>query len=103
MSMPPVFSLTSNGWDPTEFGTTSIFFHTCEAGVQVDDIVSYALKYAALGTLIHKIWIKKRLQMIFNYRSSALKRRFGSTSESTADGVPPAGNEVGNSMFGILR
>jgi len=79
------------------------FFHTCEAGVQVDDIVSYALKYAALGTLIHKIWIKKRLQMIFDYRSSALKRRFGSTSESTAGGGPPAGSEVDNSMFGILR
>ena len=65
------------------------FFHVCEAGVQVDDIVSYALKYAVLGTLIHAIWINKRLQMIFDYRSLALKRRFGSTSESTAGGSPP--------------
>ena len=76
------------------------FFQTREAGVQVDDIVSYALKYAALGTLIHKIWIKKRLQMIFDYRFSTLKRRFGSTSESTAGGEPPAESEVDNSRSG---
>jgi hypothetical protein len=71
--------------------------------VDVDDIVSYALKYAVLGTLIHKIWIKKRLQTIFDYRSSALKRRSGSTPGSTAGGEPPAGSEADNSMFGILR
>jgi ligand-binding SRPBCC domain-containing protein len=56
------------------------YFHACEGGVQVDDIVTYALKYAALGTFVHALWIKKRLQMIFDYRSSALKQRFGSTS-----------------------
>jgi ligand-binding SRPBCC domain-containing protein len=60
------------------------FFHACDAGVQVDDTVTYALKYATMGTLIHAFWIKKRLQTIFDYRSSALNQRFGSTSGSTA-------------------
>lgn len=89
MSMPPVFSLVSNGSDLTDAGTTSIFFHVCEAGAQVDDIVSDALKYEMLGTLIQAIWINQRLQMVLDYRTSALRRRFGSTSESTAGGLPP--------------
>lgn len=75
------------------------FFHRCDAGVQVDDIVTYALKYASMGTLVHAIWIQKRLQMIFDYRSSALHRRFGTTAASTHGGTPPAGSAFGTSMF----
>ena len=75
------------------------FFHVCEAGVQVDDIVSYALKYAVLGTLIHAIWIKKRLQTIFDFRSSALRRRFRSTSDATTGSIPPVRNEANNCRY----
>ena len=64
------------------------FFYACESGVRVDDIVYYALKYAMLGDLIHSIWIKKRLQMIFDYRSASLRRLFGTTSETTDCGGP---------------
>lgn len=70
------------------------FFHACEGGVRVDDIVSYALKYAVLGDLIHAIWIKKRLQMIFDYRSASLRRLFGSTSEAVDGGPQPVGSAL---------
>jgi ligand-binding SRPBCC domain-containing protein len=79
------------------------FFHACEAGVQVDDIVSYALKYEMIGALIHAIWIKKRLQAIFDFRSSALSRRFRSSPEQTAGSLSPVQSEVNNHRFQIIR
>jgi ligand-binding SRPBCC domain-containing protein len=85
----PRFFVDEQRLGPYQLWHHEHFFHACAAGVQVDDIVSYALKYTVLGTLIHAIWIKKRLQAIFEYRSSALRRRFISTSVATDGSLPP--------------
>lgn len=81
----PLYFVDEQRLGPYQLWHHEHFFHACGRGVRVDDIVSYALKYAVLGNLIHAIWIKKRLQMIFDYRSASLRRLFGSTPE-TIDG-----------------
>jgi ligand-binding SRPBCC domain-containing protein len=99
----PRFFVDEQRLGPYQLWHHEHFFHACAAGVQVDDIVSYALKYTVLGTLIHAIWIKKRLQAIFEFRSSALRRRFRSSPEQTAGSLSPVQSEVNNHRFQIIR
>jgi hypothetical protein len=62
--------------------------------------VTYALKYGALGRFLHATLIKKRLQLIFDYRFSALQRRFGSIHGSTQGGVPTVESRSGVTTLG---
>ncbi|MGE4195110.1 MAG: hypothetical protein AB7E51_17130, partial [Pseudodesulfovibrio sp.] len=52
--------------------------HFKESGCQtiVRDEVNYALPYGPLGSLVHAVWIRKKLKSIFEYRQKALLDRF---------------------------
>ena len=47
-----------------------------EEGVLIKDTVDYELPLGFLGTLAHKIMIKKKLENIFNYRFKVLDEKF---------------------------
>ena len=40
------------------------------------DRVSYQLPFGVLGLLVHKVWVKKMLEQIFDYRSERLAKLF---------------------------
>jgi ligand-binding SRPBCC domain-containing protein len=42
------------------------------------DIVTYQPPFGFIGAIANALIIKKRLQLIFDYRSGALEKRFGS-------------------------
>jgi len=48
-----------------------------EKGVLMADLVTYRLPAGPLGTLAQKIFIKKQLEGIFQYRELSLLNRFG--------------------------
>lgn len=48
-----------------------------ENGVMVTDEIRYALPFGFLGVIAHNLFVKKRLQSIFEYRRKALKKMFG--------------------------
>jgi ligand-binding SRPBCC domain-containing protein len=41
------------------------------------DRVVYQLPFGILGLLVHKLWVKKMLETIFNFRAARLTERFG--------------------------
>jgi len=45
--------------------------------VHMEDLVTYQLPAGPLGTLVHGIFVKKRLEAIFDYREEALVKMFG--------------------------
>lgn len=54
-------------------------FHELEAndrGVLVKDTVNYEMPFGLLGTIAHKLFIKKKLESIFSYRYQFLDRKF---------------------------
>lgn len=68
--------------DEQRFGPYRFWHHQhqfvrVERGVEVIDIVHYALPFGPLGRLIHAVSVKKKLDDIFTYRRSFLTRRFG--------------------------
>lgn len=48
-----------------------------EGGVLMTDIVTYQPPLGILGAVANTLFIKKQLQQIFDYRNSALERKFG--------------------------
>jgi ligand-binding SRPBCC domain-containing protein len=51
-------------------------FEKIENGSLIRDKVNYALPFGYLGRLVHMIFVKRQLQHIFNYRSTAIKEIF---------------------------
>jgi ligand-binding SRPBCC domain-containing protein len=48
-------------------------FKEVEGGVEMTDIVSYALPFGILGRMMHPIIVKKKLEEIFDFRFKAVE------------------------------
>lgn len=63
---------------PYRFWHHKHFVFSVEGGVQMRDVVDYALPLGPLGSLAHSLLVRKQLTDIFRYRETALADRFGS-------------------------
>jgi ligand-binding SRPBCC domain-containing protein len=68
--------------DEQRVGPYSMWHHEhkiepIEGGVLMTDIVTYQPPLGFLGALANKLFIKKQLRQIFDYRTVALEKRFG--------------------------
>ncbi len=53
------------------------FFKDINGGIEMRDIVHYALPYGFFGKMAHRFYVRHQLEKIFAYRRSAIKRLFG--------------------------
>jgi len=53
------------------------FFKKIKDGVEMIDIVDYRLPFGILGRMAHPLFIKKKLNQIFDYRYKVLENKFG--------------------------
>ena len=68
--------------DEQRFGPYALWHHQhhfkeIKGGVQMTDILNYAIPYGAIGRLANKILVAKEIQKIFTYREKAIKEMFG--------------------------
>lgn len=61
---------------PYKFWHHKHYFKSVEAGVEMRDVVHYALPYGPLGRLVHVLFVKRKLQDIFEYRTQIIKSLF---------------------------
>jgi ligand-binding SRPBCC domain-containing protein len=52
-------------------------FREVDGGIEIEDIVHYALPFWLFGTLANSLIVQKRLQEIFDFRGNALIDKFG--------------------------
>lgn len=52
-------------------------FTEVEHGVLMEDIVTYRLPFGILGKIVHAIFVKKKLEHIFDFRFRYLEQKFG--------------------------
>ncbi len=52
-------------------------FKEVDEGVLMEDEVHYAMPFGFLGQIMHKLFIGKKLQRIFDYRIEMLEEKFG--------------------------
>lgn len=71
--------------DFQEKGPYKLWEHThtftpVDQGVLITDHVRYELPLGPLGTLAHKLFVKKKLKHIFDYRHAVLEKRFNTNT-----------------------
>lgn len=54
-------------------------FDTVGGGTSIRDNVTYQLPFGLLGDIVHSIWVRRQLQMIFEYRTQKVSEIFGHT------------------------
>lgn len=69
--------------DEQRFGPYSLWHHQhhfreLQEGVEMTDIVSYKIPFGILGDLANALFVRKRLEYIFDYRYQTLERMFPS-------------------------
>lgn len=52
-------------------------FREVDRGVEMTDLLSYSLPFGFLGQLAHFLFVKQKLERIFDHRRNALERIFG--------------------------
>jgi ligand-binding SRPBCC domain-containing protein len=68
--------------DEQRFGPYALWHHQhhfkeISGGVQMTDILTYAIPYGVFGRLSNKMFVQKQLKEIFDYRDVAVKKLFG--------------------------
>lgn len=51
-------------------------FREVEGGVEIEDVVEYALPFGLIGRLVHTLFVRRQLQQIFDFRTHAIDRLF---------------------------
>ncbi|HDR46502.1 MAG TPA: hypothetical protein ENN94_02250 [Geoalkalibacter subterraneus] len=73
----PRFFVDEQRFGPYRFWHHQHFFRAAEQGVEMEDIVHYALPLGWVAEPIHRTLVAPKLQQIFSYRREILARRFG--------------------------
>jgi ligand-binding SRPBCC domain-containing protein len=71
------FFVDEQRFGPYKFWHHQHSFNETENGMEVQDIVHYAIPFGILGRLVNSLFIRTRLNKIFQYRKDYLKTLFG--------------------------
>lgn len=52
-------------------------FRAVDGGIEMEDTVHYVMPWGCLGRLVHRAFISRRLERIFDFRAGFLAARFG--------------------------
>lgn len=72
----PHFFVDEQRFGPYRFWHHEHHFRETDGGVEVEDLVLYAMPYGWLGTLIQRLVVARRLEEIFDYRRRTLETLF---------------------------
>jgi ligand-binding SRPBCC domain-containing protein len=67
--------------DEQRFGPYKLWHHKhsfikTETGVEMTDVVNYVLPYGVLGEIAHSLFLKKRIEYIFEFRTKILNEKY---------------------------
>jgi ligand-binding SRPBCC domain-containing protein len=61
---------------PYKFWHHKHFFKEVKDGIEMKDVIHYALPYGFLGRIVNKLFVRKQLQNIFKYRYQKINNIF---------------------------
>lgn len=73
----PNYFVDEQRFGPYAFWHHKHFFKSIDGGVEMTDIVDYKLPLGVFGEIAHVIFVRKKLQSIFDYRYKKLEELFG--------------------------
>lgn len=60
------------------------YFREIDGGIEMRDLVHYKLPLGPLGAIAHWLFVRKKLESIFDYRTVQLEKIFGKYEDSVA-------------------
>nr|WP_221452724.1 SRPBCC family protein [Mucilaginibacter sp. FT3.2] len=68
--------------DEQRFGPYALWHHQhhfkeIKGGIQMNDILHYAIPYGSIGTIANKVFVGKEVKKIFAFREKAIEMLFG--------------------------
>ncbi len=78
----PHYFVDEQRFGPYRFWHHQHLFHETDAGVEMEDLLHYALPFGPAGRLLHRFLIQRKLDDIFDFRKTGLEKRFGSVNMS---------------------
>lgn len=73
----PNFFVDNQKSGPFKFWHHQHIFKEIDGGIQMTDIVNYAIPFPLPGSMIENLVVKKRVNLIFEYRQKKLEEIFG--------------------------
>ena len=70
------------------------FFRAVPGGVEIEDVVDYALPFGPLGRLTHALAVRRQLAAIFDYRRERIAERFPAAGRGRAGTRPRSEEDV---------
>lgn len=64
---------------PYRFWYHEHIFEPTESGIWMTDRVTYALPFGLLGELLHMLWVRRKLEHIFDFRRRKIEEIFGTS------------------------
>lgn len=80
VSKPNLF-VDEQRFGPYKFWHHQHIFREVEGGIEMEDIVSYAVPFGMIGRIVNLFIISKKIKEIFSFRSQKLEEFFYYTSE----------------------
>ena len=78
---PPHYFVDEQRFGPYKFWHHKHFFAQVGDQTQVRDLVHYSLPFGPIGRLANPLLVSRKLDSIFKYRSSCLRKLFGNRKE----------------------
>ncbi|MBE7177887.1 MAG: SRPBCC family protein [Mucilaginibacter polytrichastri] len=78
--------------DEQRFGPYALWHHqhhfkAIDGGVDMTDILNYAIPYGPIGRVANLVLVEKKIREIFAYRKKAIEKRFGVYADGEKSGV----------------
>jgi len=80
----PRFFVDEQRFGPYRFWHHQHHFREIEGGVEMRDLVHYALPFGVVGGAVRRLMVGPQLTRIFTYRREILAERFGTLPEQSA-------------------
>ena len=72
----PSYFVDEQRFGPYKFWHHKHFINQVAGGVELIDIVHYALPFGFLGRIVHSLFVRRKLEQIFAYRTEKVKEIF---------------------------
>lgn len=71
---------------PYHFWHHQHHFRQVTGGVQMTDLVHYRVPFGLLGNLAHRLWVRRQISAIFEYRTRQIESLFGKWTPNQSSG-----------------